>query len=576
MLVILPLGCKKEAEDSAVKENTSTSKPVEKNDNTTKDSTTQDNITNDNNTSDNQVVEKLYKPKNRYELKELLKDETIKLDTIDVSLIKNLSYIFKGTNRKDFNGIESWNVPQTVLQYNTFKGTPIEKNPPSWYYDNPPKILYTPEDKYELEELLFNSDERPYLGNIDVSKIKDLSDINLIELDGIEYWDVSNVENMDGFTLSNDNVEIGHWDVSKVKNMNSLFRDNNNFNGDISDWDVSNVQSMDNMFNGAEYFNQDISHWNVSKVQSMNGMFANATIFNQDIGSWDVSNVTNMAGMFSGAESFNQDISSWNVSNVVNMSYMFAGAKSFNQNLNPWDTWRVYQMDHMFEYASKFNGKIDNWDVYGVGDFSSMFYGAASFNQDLSKWGSSINEWTSEFGPEDRSVEDMFTYSPLENNPPQWYSNMIYDETDDKKEYAFNENTLDSPACEKLSDAGEDGFDPDMWYEYRCVFNDDVSMESVYKGVLKTIADKVSRELEQNNDFQKQEFYNIIKQLQNKEENYSFSKDYGLRWFEIGTDFAGDSIIISTNEGQGEESYKYTINTSGSSIVLTFSYDSGF
>lgn len=127
MLVILPLGCKKEAEDSAVKENTSTSKPVEKNDNTTKDSTTQDNITNDNNTSDNQVVEKLYKPKNRYELKELLKDETIKLDTIDVSLIKNLSYIFKGTNRKDFNGIESWNVPQTVLQYNTFKGTPIEK-----------------------------------------------------------------------------------------------------------------------------------------------------------------------------------------------------------------------------------------------------------------------------------------------------------------------------------------------------------------------------------------------------------------------------------------------------------------
>ena len=233
MLVILPLGCKKEAEDSAVKENTSTSKPVESNDNATKDSTTQDNITNDNNTSDNQVVEKLYKPKNRYELKELLKDETIKLDTIDVSLIKNLSYIFKGTNRKDFNGIESWNVPQTVLQYNTFKGTPIEKNPPSWYYDNPPKILYTPEDKYELEELLDNSEESPYLGNIDVSKITDLSDINLLELDGIEYWDVSNVENMDGFTLSNDNVEIGHWDVSKVKNMNSLFRDNNNFNDTI-------------------------------------------------------------------------------------------------------------------------------------------------------------------------------------------------------------------------------------------------------------------------------------------------------------------------------------------------------
>lgn len=222
VLVILPLGCKKEAEDRAVKENTAASKPVESNDNiikdvniydnAKKDINIQDNITKDNNILDNQAVEKLYKPKNRYELKELLKDETIKLDNIDVSLIKNLSYIFKGTNRKDFEGIESWNVPQTVLQYNTFKGTPIEKNPPSWYYDNPPEILYTPKDKYELESLLFNSDERPYLGNIDVSKIKDLSDVDLlgtniynpyaylslVNLDGIEYWDVSNVENMGG------------------------------------------------------------------------------------------------------------------------------------------------------------------------------------------------------------------------------------------------------------------------------------------------------------------------------------------------------------------------------------------
>ena len=76
VLVILPLGCKKEAEDSAVKENTAALKPVESNDNTIKDVNIydnakkdiniQDNITKDNNILDNQAVEKLYKPKNRY------------------------------------------------------------------------------------------------------------------------------------------------------------------------------------------------------------------------------------------------------------------------------------------------------------------------------------------------------------------------------------------------------------------------------------------------------------------------------------------------------------------------------
>lgn len=562
LFLILFTACKKDAENNEVTANKEIieNKDIAENQKVIENKEVQENqVISDNKSLDNntkkQVVEILYTPKNRYELKELLKDENIKLDTIDVSLIKNLSYIFKGTNRKDFEGIDSWNVPNTVLQYNTFKGTPIENNPPSWYYDNPPEILYTPANKDELINLIYDNDNI-YLGNIDVSKITDLSEVKLPcnGLSGIEYWDVSNVENMYKFTFCN-NVEIGHLDVSKVKYMGYLFAYEPNFNGDISDWNVSNVQEIKNMFNGAVSFNQDISSWNVSKVE-------------------------NMAYMFAGAESFNQNLNPWNISNVWDMSYMFAGAKNFNQYLDSWNTSNVGKMDHMFEYASKFNGKIDNWDVSGVGDFSYMFYGAAGFNQDLSNWGYMIGEWTKEYEPGEKSVtlDDMFTNSPLEKTPPQWYSNMIYDETDDKEEYAFDENTLDGPECEKLSDASEDGFDPDMWYTYRCVFADDVSMESVYKGVLKTIADKVSKELEQNNDLSKQELYEKIKELQNKEENYSFSQDYGRTWLEIGAKFIGDSIIINTNEAQGEESYSYIINnsTSDTAVTLSFEYDSGF
>lgn len=165
---------KEVAENKDIEENkhVEANKHVEENqiisDNKSSDNTSRDNISAVN------IVDNKYKPKNRYELKELLKDENIKLDTIDVSLIKNLSYIFKGINRKDFEGIESWNVPNTVLQYNTFKGTPIENNPPYWYYDNPPEILYTPKDSDELKNLIENIDGI-YLGNIDVSKITDLS-----------------------------------------------------------------------------------------------------------------------------------------------------------------------------------------------------------------------------------------------------------------------------------------------------------------------------------------------------------------------------------------------------------------
>ena len=163
------------------------------------------------------------------------------------------------------------------------------------------KFKYHPETKAELLKLC--RDESVYLGDIDTSKITDMSKL-FIGNDEIMYI----VEN-DKYSRDFSGIEL--WDVSNVTNMSYMFYESS-FNLDISSWDVSNVKDMNSMF-AYSSFNRDINFWNVSNVTDMSYMFSDSS-FNQDISSWDVSNVTDMSSMFSGSP-FNQDISSWVVPN---------------------------------------------------------------------------------------------------------------------------------------------------------------------------------------------------------------------------------------------------------------------
>ena len=243
------------------------------------------------------------------------------------------------------------------------------------------KFKYHPETKEELEQLC--RDETVYLGDIDTSKITDMSNLFIDEImyiikkdkikysrdfSGIELWNVSNVTNMSYMFLHSDfNQDISSWNVSNVTNMSGMFYESS-FNQDISSWDVSNVTDMSSMFSGSD-FNQDISSWDVSNVTDMSCMFWNSS-FNLDISSWNVSNVKNMGGMFWNS-SFNQDISSWNVSNVTDMSDMFSDS-SFNQDISSWDVSNVKNMKGMF-WNSSFNQDISSWDVSNVKDMREMF-----------------------------------------------------------------------------------------------------------------------------------------------------------------------------------------------------------
>ena len=243
-------------------------------------------------------------------------------------------------NKSSIEEIEEKNSKQSLKAPNITASKEIVKR----------KFKYHPDTKAELLKLC--RDKSVYLGDIDTSKITDMSKLFK---GNYEIW------------YSRDFSGIELWDVSKVKDMSCMFSETP-FNQNISSWDVSNVTDMSGMFLCSP-FNQDISSWDVSNVTNMSHMFTYSS-FNQDISSWDVSNVTDMSYMFSNS-SFNRDISSWDVSNVTDMSWMFSGS-SFNQDISSWDVSNVTNMSGMFSDSS-FNQDISSWDVSNVTNRSLMF-----------------------------------------------------------------------------------------------------------------------------------------------------------------------------------------------------------
>lgn len=77
--------------------------------------------------------------------------------------------------------------------------------------------------------------------------------------------------------VDNESISLGDINTSKITDMSKLFQysERDNFTG-IEKWNVSKVENMDGMFNEASNFNQDIGNWDVSNVKYMNGMFTSS------------------------------------------------------------------------------------------------------------------------------------------------------------------------------------------------------------------------------------------------------------------------------------------------------------
>ncbi|MBR6612332.1 MAG: DUF285 domain-containing protein [Campylobacter sp.] len=120
---------------------------------------------------------KKYKPKTREKLKSLVDDFSINLYDIDTSAITDMSWLFYRSERKDFSGIESWDVSSVTDMNSMFRNAKSFNQP-------------------------------------------------------LNNWDVSNVTDMRCMfrEARNFNQPLDNWDVSNVTSMSYMFAEAKNFN----------------------------------------------------------------------------------------------------------------------------------------------------------------------------------------------------------------------------------------------------------------------------------------------------------------------------------------------------------
>jgi len=103
---------------------------------------------------------------------------------------------------------------------------------------------------------------------------------NVIEIEGLHYFNTSNVTDMSYMfddASSLESLDLSSWDTSRVTNMISMFeRTRSLVNLNTSGWDTGNVERMDHMFASAtSLWSLDLSGWDTSSVRNMSRMFEN-------------------------------------------------------------------------------------------------------------------------------------------------------------------------------------------------------------------------------------------------------------------------------------------------------------
>lgn len=352
-------------------------------------------------------VNTIYKPKNKTELIEFLKQVEIPIENIDVSEVEDFSHLFDKTyERKNFSGIEKWNPKKAKkmhfmfadknMMYFLFSESGL-KSFPKWYMDfvkkNP---TFIPKSKRELREI-FKNEERATLAEIDVSNIDDLSYVFNREtyardyLAGLENWDVSNVVKFDGlfyeFKYSRKKMisDISNWNTKKAKSMKNAF-----FISSVKfpSWYVEFVKKhptytpqnktelvaiIDGEYGGS-YTNQvDISliEIDISKINDLSYVFCFAKNTNgcREISRWNRKSNYDFSG-----------IEFWDVSNVENMERMFMGSK-FNENISKWDVSRVLNFYETFA-RTPFSRDISSWKINKKARLEKMFFDSELEKQD--------------------------------------------------------------------------------------------------------------------------------------------------------------------------------------------------
>lgn len=106
------------------------------------------------------------------------------------------------------------------------------------------------------------------------------------------------------YLIKEKNTPLFLINTSKITDMSWLFHGGIfvNYTG-LETWDVSNVENMEGMFYGAGIINADLSSWDISKVKNMQYMFAYTTLISKEkVNNWKVSDDVKYYGIFRGTK----------------------------------------------------------------------------------------------------------------------------------------------------------------------------------------------------------------------------------------------------------------------------------
>ncbi len=175
--------------------------------------------------------------------------------------------------------------------------------------------------------------------------------------EGLEYFDTSNVKNMDGMfskCTSLRNLDLSALNTSNVEIMTFMFlRDKNLTNLNLSNFDTRKVTNMKHMFRECSALeNLDISYFVTDQVMDMQYMFhmcSNLKTLN--LSNINTTKVTNMQYMFNECSALTTvDLNNFDTSNVTSMSHMFGKCSVLASiEVGHFDTSQVTSMDYMFE-----------------------------------------------------------------------------------------------------------------------------------------------------------------------------------------------------------------------------------
>ena len=143
-----------------------------------------------------------------------------------------------------------------------------------------------------------------YYTNVDLHWLQNVlntySDLSTLVTTKVE---ITNESSATGLFSRTEIKGMENWDVSNWNNMNGLFDSDKPIKSDLSYWDVSNVEDF-RLGMQLENINPNINNWDVSKATNMSGFFSASPgdkyIEGMDLSGWDVSKVTNCDGFFGG------------------------------------------------------------------------------------------------------------------------------------------------------------------------------------------------------------------------------------------------------------------------------------